>query len=191
MPYQSKLTTEERELIYQRAKEGVTYSDIARELNFKVSRQRVKQLCAKEKINSLEIRQNKNKEQLTAKLDAKWGKNWHIKEARKTYIYQAMREKYRLKKANSIRRGYQFTVEFGELEFPSHCPILGIELDYFTEQGWSDSSPSFDRVNPNLDYVKGNVVIISMKANRIKNNGTAEEHRKIADFIDQYSPKAV
>ena len=185
MPFQSKLTTEERELLFSLAKEGVTFSDIAKQLNNKISRQRVKQLCAKAKIDSFSIRQAKNKEALTVKLDAKWGKHWHSKESRKDYVYQAMREKFRLKKANSTRQGLDFTIEFGDLVFPTHCPILGIELDYFTEQGWEENSPSFDRVNPALGYIKGNVAIISMRANRIKNNGTAEEHRRIAEFMDQ------
>ena len=183
MPFKSKLTTEERELLFTLAKEGVTFSDIAKQLNNKISRQRVKQLCSKAKIDSFSIRQTKNKEALTVKLDAKWGKNWHSKESRKDYVYQAMKEKFRIKKANSTRQGLEFTIEFGDLVFPTHCPIFGLELDYFTEQGWQDNSPSFDRINPDLGYIKGNVAIISMRANRIKNNGTAKEHQKIADFI--------
>jgi hypothetical protein len=186
MPFTSKLTAEERDLLFTLAREGQTYSEIANRLGNKITRQRVKQLCAKAKINTLEIRQAKNQEQLTIKLDAKWGKEWHSKESRKSYIYQAMKEKFRVKKANSVRLGNTFTIEFGDLVFPTHCPVLGIELDYFTENGWQDNSPSFDCIDPNKDYVKGNVAIISMRANRIKNNGTAEEHRKIADFMDQF-----
>jgi hypothetical protein len=47
-----------------------------------------------------------------------------------------------------------------------------------------DTSPSLDKINPELGYVPGNVAIISYRANRIKNNGTAEEHRLIADWMD-------
>lgn len=32
-------------------------------------------------------------------------------------------------------------------------------------------------------YVKGNITVISNKANRIKNNGTAEEHEAIAKWL--------
>lgn len=191
MPFTSKLTAEERDLLFTLAREGQTYSEIANRLDNKITRQRVKQLCAKAKINTLEIRQARNQEQLTIKLDAKWGKEWHSKESRKSYIYQAMKEKFRVKKANSVRLGNTFTIEFGDLVFPTHCPVLGIELDYFTENGWQDNSPSFDCIDPNKDYVKGNVAIISMRANRIKNNGTAEEHRKIADFMDQFIRQTV
>jgi hypothetical protein len=97
-----------------------------------------------------------------------------------------MRAKFRTKKANSVRNNIEFTIDFGDLTFPTHCPVLGLELDYFTEQGWTDYSPSFDRVDPTKGYTKENVVIISMRANRIKNNGSAEEHEKIAAFIRQH-----
>jgi hypothetical protein len=96
-----------------------------------------------------------------------------------------MREKFRAKKANAIRVGIEFTIEFGELTFPTHCPILGIELDYFSEQR-TENTVSFDKINPTTGYVSGNVVILSWRANRIKNDGTAEEHRKIADFLHQH-----
>jgi len=183
MAFGTKITNEDKELIYSLAKEGATFSEIAKKLNYKISRQRVKQICDKEKIDSTEIRRNRNKELLTAKLDAKWGKNWHSKESRKDYVYQAMREKFRLKKSNATRRGIDFEIEFGDIVFPTHCPILGLELDYFTEQGWEENSPSFDRIDPDKGYVKGNVAIISMRANRIKNNGSVEEHQKIVNFM--------
>jgi hypothetical protein len=186
MAFGTKITNEEKELIYSLAKEGATFSEIAKKLDNKISRQRVKQICDKEKINSTAIRRNRNKELLTAKLDAKWGKNWHSKESRKDYVYQAMREKFRLKKSNATRIGVEFNIEFGDLVFPTHCPILGLELDYFTEQGWEENSPSFDRIDPSKGYVKDNVAIISMRANRIKNNGSVEEHQKIVDFMKQY-----
>ena len=102
---------------------------------------------------------------------------------RRSYLYQSMRAKFRSKKANAKRLGYNFAVEFGDIEFPTHCPILGIQLNYFNEDGWMDNSPSFDRIDPKKDYIKGNVAVISMRANRIKNDGTAEEHQKIADFM--------
>lgn len=39
---------------------------------------------------------------------------------------------------------------------------------------------SLDRIDPRKGYVKGNVWIISYRANLIKNDGTAEEHEMIA-----------
>jgi hypothetical protein len=186
MPYKTKLTPEELSYVLEQGKKGAGYSAIAQALDYKISKQRVKQICDKHKIDVFGIKQNKRQEILEEKMTAKWGKEWNNPSARRSYLYQAMRAKFRTKKANSVRNNIEFTIDFGDLTFPTHCPVLGLELDYFTEQGWTDYSPSFDRVDPTKGYTKENVVIISMRANRIKNNGSAEEHEKIAAFIRQH-----
>lgn len=80
--------------------------------------------------------------------------------------------------------GHSFNLTKEDILIPTHCPILGIKLD------WNDrnSKPSVDRVIPSLGYVKGNICIISMKANTLKSDGTAEQHRAIADYIDSFKP---
>jgi hypothetical protein len=187
MPRIQKITKEDHKQILQWASEGETYANISRLLEEKITKQRVKQICSQFNIDSLGIRQNKKNLEQEAKMTSKWGKDWAKPSVRRSYLYQAMRAKYRAKKSNATRQGLEFTIEFGDLVFPTHCPIFGLELDYFTEHGWQDNSPSFDRINPNLGYVKGNVAIISMRANRIKNNGTAEEHYQIAEFMTAHS----
>ena len=54
-----------------------------------------------------------------------------------------------------------------------------------------DYSPSIDRIIPELGYVKGNVQIICMLANRIKSNATPDQviqvgtyFKKIAEGVD-------
>jgi hypothetical protein len=183
MPYNNKLTKEDLEYVFQQAEQGVGYAEMSRNLNGKVSKQRLKQICDKQKIDVFGIKKNKRLEELETKMVAKWGAGWTNPSSRRSYLYQAMRSKYRTKKANSVRRGIPFDIDFGEIDFPLVCPVLGLDLDYFTEEGWSDNSPSFDRIDPNKGYIRGNVAIISMRANRLKNNGTAEEHQKIAQFM--------
>lgn len=67
---------------------------------------------------------------------------------------------------------------------PEQCPILGIPLDY-TNTGVrnKDSAASLDRINPRYGYIAGNVQVISLRANRIKNDATPEELRRIADYM--------
>lgn len=187
MPYNYTLTEQERADLLQWAKEGLGYTEISKRLNGKITKQRVEQICKKHKIQATKIKRDKKQSEFESKMVAKWGKRWKDLEHRQSFLYSAMREKFRNKKANAIRVGIEFSIEFGDIDFPTHCPILGIELDYFTEEGYRDNSPSFDRVDPNKEYVKGNVAIISMRANRIKNNGTAEEHEKIAAFIRSFA----
>lgn len=82
--------------------------------------------------------------------------------------------------------GVPFSITRNDIVIPEFCPIFGIKL----ERGRVEdrySSPSLDRISPKLGYVPGNVAIISYGANRIKNEGTAEQHRLIADWIDNVS----
>ena len=95
---------------------------------------------------------------------------------------RSQRLKFSRKKQNAKKTGYEWTILFQEIKFPTHCPILGLELDYFAEST-QENSPSFDRLDPSLGYIKGNVYILSWRANRIKNDGTADEHEKIAIYL--------
>lgn len=54
----------------------------------------------------------------------------------------------------------------------NRCPIEGCELKPFG--GRTDDSPSIDRIIPELGYVRGNVQILSYKANRAKNDSSPE-----------------
>ena len=96
-----------------------------------------------------------------------------------------------VKALNAARDGIVFSLSVQDLIWPEYCPVLGIELNYEARsKGSKDDSPSLDRLIPMLGYVPGNVRIISNRANRIKNDGTAEEHRKIAAYIDECSIQA-
>lgn len=80
---------------------------------------------------------------------------------------------YSLAKRRAKSRGTEFNIELSDLSLPTHCPYLGIPLDSFhPEQKYH---PSIDRINSALGYVKGNVEIISHRANMLKNNASSEE----------------
>lgn len=80
------------------------------------------------------------------------------------------------------KKGIEFNLTVDDLTLPSHCPVLGIELNYFNTS-ISDDSPSIDRIDPDSGYIAGNVQIISMKAIRIKSNGSYNEILKVAEYI--------
>lgn len=80
-----------------------------------------------------------------------------------------------------------FDLELSDIIIPEVCPILGIPLVFGkSDKGYtskaSEGSPSIDRIDPDGGYIKGNVVIISWRANRIKGNATIDELIKLADF---------
>ena len=89
---------------------------------------------------------------------------------------------YRVK-ANAKARGVPFNLEHGDLKVPSRCPVLGIELAVSEGFGGSDNSPSVDRIRPELGYVKGNVVVISGLANRIKDSATSDQILAVGNWL--------
>jgi hypothetical protein len=71
----------------------------------------------------------------------------------------------------------------------SHCPILGVQLEWSARRGNGPgamaNSPSLDRIDPSKGYVKGNVWIISNKANAIKNDATHEELKLVTRAVGE------
>lgn len=66
---------------------------------------------------------------------------------------------------------------------PDICPVLMIRLQKSITGRANPNSPSLDRIIPELGYVKGNIQVISNKANSMKNNATTEELIKFANWI--------
>ena len=62
------------------------------------------------------------------------------------------------------------------------CPYLGVP---FAEEG--DYVPTLDRVKPELGYVPSNILVVTKRANRIKNNATWAELLKIGNALKQLS----
>jgi hypothetical protein len=112
--------------------------------------------------------------------------------------YTIQSQKYRATKRGHIatllsrakRRAKSDNLPFDlDLEYlaglPSdNCPILGFSLAWCANAKYrQDDAPSLDKINPALGYIKGNVAWVSWRANRIKNDGNAEEHRLISEWI--------
>lgn len=87
-------------------------------------------------------------------------------------------------KSSAKKRGIYFDLSLSDLNnlsFPITCPILGIELKFNSDK-MADNSYSIDRIDSQKGYVIDNLIVISAKANRLKNNGTLEEIEKIMEF---------
>lgn len=87
-------------------------------------------------------------------------------------------------RARATRRGIPCTIEVDDIVIPRRCPLLGIPLrQSLGKQGPGDNSPTLDRVNPDKGYVPGNVLVISNRANRIKNDASPQDLRKLAEAL--------
>lgn len=86
---------------------------------------------------------------------------------------------YNRTKTRAKNKGIPFNLDLEDIIFPEVCPVLNKPFIY----GDIDWTYSIDRVRPELGYIKGNIIIISNRANRLKNNATADELETVAKFI--------
>lgn len=114
---------------------------------------------------------------------AKWRKDKRINEP-EYFIYASV-------KSNAKKKGIPFdlTKEYIRSIWPedNKCPITGMFLYITGRDGGRNyrDSASLDRLVPELGYVKGNVAIISMRANHMKNDVTDPEvFRRLADWLE-------
>lgn len=154
---------------------------------------------ARDKVRGKEYREE-NKETLNQKSKEYYEQN---KERLKEHNKQKRLEKYRSNpeqdmakqkewKINNIERylvqsarnrakkySLPFDITHEDVVVPEFCPYLGIKLMPFSD--WS--SPSLDKIVPELGYVKGNIQVISTKANTMKNNATQDELVRFAQAV--------
>jgi hypothetical protein len=92
-------------------------------------------------------------------------------------------------KSRSVREGVPFNLVLQDLIdiATDECPILRIPFVWgasgLGKGKTRPDSPTLDRIIPELGYTKGNIAFLSYRANRIKDNGTMQEHYDIADWI--------
>jgi hypothetical protein len=83
-----------------------------------------------------------------------------------------------------------FAITEEDFEIPERCPVLGLCLESRRgRRGPIDSSPTLDRIVPGLGYVRGNVVVVSWRANRLKSDATLEELTRIIDWYGRGRPR--
>lgn len=87
-------------------------------------------------------------------------------------------------KQSAKKRGLAFDLELSDIVIPEVCPALGIPL--FKNGARGPNTPSLDRIVPSLGYTKGNVVVVSLLANRIKTDATTEQILAVGAFYKKF-----
>lgn len=86
--------------------------------------------------------------------------------------------------------GIEFNIELSDICIPNVCPILGIPLVVNKgKSGAFKDSPSLDRKDNSLGYVKGNVWVISQLANQMKGAASIEDLQKFALWVLSQFPR--
>ena len=84
-------------------------------------------------------------------------------------------------------KGVLFDVSAAYLESitPDTCPVFGTAFSFINNVKMTSDSPSVDRLRPELGYVGGNIVVVSMRANAIKSAFTSAEVLKVAQWMEE------
>lgn len=114
-------------------------------------------------------------------------KNWYNKN--KTDIEWRKRRLFKSLKNRAIAKKIPFEIEFSDIEWPDTCPVFGCVLQYDSLDEAKNESASFDKVNPKLGYVKGNVRIISHRANWLKQDSTIEQLEAIILYMRKHNER--
>lgn len=122
------------------------------------SRAEIKERCVQYKKKYYQ----ENKERLTLQMRDYYECN------RDVYLFNKARER-------AARDGIDFDLEVSDIQIPRYCPYLSIPLTLCLGKGQLETNASLDRIDSTKGYIKGNVQVISRKANTMKNNANIHE----------------
>jgi hypothetical protein len=122
---------------------------------------------------------------------------------RATVYYNENKERYRSSRAKKYRsdvalslwrsakyrakkRGIEFCIKKRDVYVPDKCPVLGVDL-VVSRGHVKPNSPTIDRIDPQKGYIKGNIIVVSSKANTIKSNATVKELEMVYGFYKNLS----
>lgn len=82
-------------------------------------------------------------------------------------------------KCRAKKKGMDFTLEVSDIVIPTHCPVFGIPLFSNDGKGACPNSPTLDRLDQTKGYIKGNIWVISSKANTIKSYSSLDDLKQL------------
>lgn len=103
-------------------------------------------------------------------------RDWHRGNPARSYVLAA--------RGRAKREGLPFDLEPEDIVFPDTCPVLGIPIFFSEDRVRTDNTPSIDKIKPAEGYVKGNIHVISWRANRLKGNASLDELKRIVNYIE-------
>lgn len=133
------------------------------------------QIYCKQCMRDIQRKWRKEHPGYHSKYTTKYGAKYRAKQGSVAYMLQHIKRRVR---DNNL----EFNLTPDDIKIPDKCPVLGIPL-FFKKGSATDNTPSIDRIDPSRGYVRDNIQIISQRANRIKNDGTPEEHLLIYEYL--------
>lgn len=89
-------------------------------------------------------------------------------------------------RARAKKNGHECTISASDISVPEFCPVLGIKIEFHSGRNVrkSGSNPSVDRFDNTKGYTPENVRVISLRANMLKSNATAEEMHAVLKYME-------
>ena len=88
---------------------------------------------------------------------------------------------YKNIKSRCKRIGREFSIELDDIIIPKKCPVFGFDLKREDRETWM-CAPSVDRIDSSQGYIKGNVTVVSRRANILKRDATVEELEQLFNY---------
>lgn len=92
---------------------------------------------------------------------------------------------YTQAKRRAALKGIEFNISLNDIIIPEMCPLLGVPFIPGTKNNYK-YTPSIDRVDNTKGYIKGNIRIITMLANSMKNSASEKELLNFSKNIMKY-----
>lgn len=83
----------------------------------------------------------------------------------------------------------EFNIEISDIIIPNKCPILHLPISIGLE-GRQPTAASLDRIDNSKGYVKGNVAVISRRANELKSDGSLEDFKNLIEYLEKNLKKS-
>lgn len=111
-------------------------------------------------------------------------RGWHTKNPVESMFYRA--------KSRAKRSGAPFDLRIEDIAavWPAdnRCPVLGLPFETQSGSGGGAQSPTLDKIIPSLGYMRGNIAVISNRANGIKSDATPDEVLAVGRWMQQANP---
>jgi len=128
-------------------------------------------------IKNTEIEKQKRKQYLKNEYVIKYRHEWYLK--RKNNLRKYFVD---ITRGRAKNRNLEHSITEMDIIIPEVCPVFGIPLKSYIGTKVNhppDDAMSIDRIDSTKGYVPGNVQILSMKANRLKNNMSFSDIQKL------------
>ena len=121
----------------------------------------------------------------------------HYKKHKQLYIqrsanrYKKLRDEHPEKmmcynaKSRAKQFGWEFSITHEDFKIPEMCPIMQIPL-FFSKGRQSTNTPTLDRIDNTKGYIKGNVQVISQRANVAKGNLCIADVKRLLKYMEDH-----